>query len=102
MKRNRNLSIILIIVGYLLLCSVGCKTVETVSVTPSLPDFSPVRPTRPALDPIPDDAQLPIPVLTNMIRQSSYARQLEKYADGWERYYERLNILFGGQYADSR
>lgn len=102
MKRNRNLSIILIIVGYLLLCSVGCKTVETVSVTPSLPDFSPVRPTRPVLDPIPDGAQLPIPVLTNTIKQMSYSEQLEKYADGWERFYERLKILFGGQDADSR
>ncbi len=102
MKRNRNLSIILIIVGYLLLCSVGCKTVETVSVTPSLPDFSPVRPTRPVLDPISDDAQIPVPVLTNTIKQMSYSEQLEKYADGWERYYERLKILFGGQDADSR
>lgn len=102
MKRNRNLSIILIIMGYLLLCSAGCKTFDAVSVTPSLPDYSPVRPDRPVLDPVPDDAQLPISVLTNMIRQSSYARQLEKYADGWEQNYQKLKILFGGQNADNR
>jgi len=102
MKRNRNLSIILIILGYLLLCSVGCKTVDTVSVTPSLPAFSPVRPVRPVLDPVSDGAQLPIPVLTNTIKQMSYSRQLEKALDGWEAYYKRLKVLFGGNDAETK
>jgi len=101
MKRNRNLSIIFIIVGYLLLCSVGCRSVKLVSVTPSLPNFNPIRPVRPVLDPIPDDAQISTPILINTVKQMSYARQLEEYADGWERYYKKLKILFGGQEEDA-
>lgn len=67
----------------------GCRTVEYVAVTPSIPTFDEVRPTRPYL-PSPIDEES---IKTGYIRLMTYARQLEAYADGIDTYLEGLNNL---------
>lgn len=89
MKGNSKLGITLLMILILLLFP-NCMTIEREHIQPSLPDFGLMRPSRPSLLPINDDAQLPVPVLKNIILLQGYARELEAYADGWEEFYEEL------------
>lgn len=88
MKGHRNL--ITILISCFLLC-VSCQTAERIIVVfPPLPDFVIARPTRPVLNQIDDGSQLPMSVLTNTILLQGYAKELEAYADGWEKFYMEL------------
>lgn len=87
---NRKLGIILVLSFFLLFSMAGCVTEKVVRVSPNLPDYSPSRPNRPYLQEVDDGLQLPIPVLKNMVLIQGYAKELEAYADGWERFYDNL------------
>lgn len=86
---NRKLGIIITVLGFVLLFP-SCVITEKEYVQPSLPEFIISRPSRPNLLDIPDDTQLPVPVLTNTILLQGYARELEAYAEGWEEFYTEL------------
>ena len=87
MKGHRKLGII--IVSCLLLC-MSCQTERTILIYPPLPEFVINRPTRPILNQVEDGTQLPMSVLTNTILLQGYAKELEAYADGWEKFYMEL------------
>lgn len=87
---NRKLGIIMVLSFFLLFSMTGCATEKVVWISPFLPDYSPSRPTRPVLNKVEDGVQLPISALDNLILLQGYAKELEAYADGWERFYERL------------
>ena len=88
MKGHSTLGIITIL--SFLLC-ISCKTAErVVFIQPPLPEFSIIKPTRPSLLTVEDGIQLPMSVLTNQILLQGYAKELEAYAAGWEKFYMEL------------
>lgn len=53
----------------------GCKT-----TSPSLPpSVLAMKPSRPALKPVPENALIPVEMVENFISVSSYAKELEVY-----------------------
>lgn len=88
MNRDRKLGII--VSGLLLFLMLsGCQS-NCSAFSYDLPPYSVTRPERPSLYEVDDNLQLPIPVIKNTILLQGYAKELEEYADGWERFYEEL------------
>lgn len=88
--KNRSRKLGIIVVGLLLfLLLSGCQSAKALS-SYRLPPYSVTRPERPSLYEVDDNLQLPIPVIQNVILLQGYAKELEAYADGWERFYEEL------------
>lgn len=65
---------------------------ETVYVSPSLPDFNPIRPERPKVEEVAE--VVPIDAVINAVRLIEYSKQLEQYADSWENFYSSLQEDF--------
>lgn len=88
--RNRNRKLGTIIVGLLLFPLLsGCQSSGS-SFSYDLPPYPVIKPERPSLYEVDDSLQLPVPVIKNTILLQGYAKELEEYADGWERFYEEL------------
>lgn len=75
-----------ILILILSLTLMGCTSVEY--ITPTLPDFAPVKPTRPTLETV--EEEVPYEATINTIRLMEYSRLMEGYADGWETFYNQL------------
>lgn len=67
----------------------GCKTVEYVTITPTLPTLDILQPERPALIEASDQESL----VTNCVRLMTYARQWENYGAAVNEYIERINSI---------
>ena len=56
----------------------GCKTTSPTSPTIP-PSVLAMKPSRPALKPVPENALIPVEMVENFISVSSYAKELELY-----------------------
>lgn len=80
MRKNK-----ILILSSSILILISCKTVY---ISPSLPNYEPMRPERPTLENV--NEEVPLTAVKNTIRLMTYAEQLEAYADGWENFYMEL------------
>lgn len=79
----------LILVCLFLIGITSCKTVEYVTVTPTVPSFKIVKPDRPILETSTDDVNLKV----NIIRLMTYSRQLEAYIEEVDKYLQKIQTI---------
>ena len=61
-------------------------------IMPTLPDFNPIKPTRPILQEV--EGNVPMGAVLNTISLMDYAEQLELYGKSWEDFYSKLQEDF--------
>lgn len=65
---------------------------HTVYISPDLPEYSPLLPSRPVLKTTEGD--VPVEATSNLIEMMGYAQRLEIVCKGWESFYEGLRELY--------
>lgn len=79
----------------LILILILLSSCSTRFVVPTLPDFNPMKPTRPTLNEV--TGEVPLEAVLNTIQLMNYAEQLELYGESWENFYKKLQEDFDGK-----